>query len=76
MKIKKEHFDIMKKSIVKFLTSRPELKEHYKKEGLSKERFAWDVLFASVDLGFVNKVLYRYLKDAHIQTALFKIIKY
>ena len=74
MKIKKEHFLKIKSDIDNFLKNRPELKIRYKNEKLSKERFAWDIFWACIDVFFAQKVLYQYLNDSHIETALFKII--
>jgi hypothetical protein len=39
--------------------------------GHSRQRYAWDMLWAS---GYDTSVLYEYLNDSHIETALFKIV--
>ena len=71
MKMKKEHYELLKAEIAENLKSNPGIKETYKRRGFSKERFAWDIFhFNSSICG----VLYTYLYDAEIQTALFEII--
>jgi hypothetical protein len=71
MKMKIDHYELLSKVIRGIMTVSPNLKDNYIKQGLSKERFAWDMLWKS---GFSTPVLYDYLNDSHIQTALFRII--
>ena len=71
MKIKPQHYAALKEDIVKVMKNFPGIKSSYKAAGFSKERFAWSLLHvAKID----TKMLYAYLEDSHIQTALFKII--
>lgn len=76
MKIKPEHYEVLKTKMQKTLDDNLGIKERYKRKGLSKERFAWDICYATQsDLtSFICGILYKYLDDSHIQTALFKII--
>ena len=67
MKIKQEDYNELKKAI----NIDSMIKALYKKQGASKERFAWDMLHTSL---YDTRILYKYLDDSHIQTALFKIV--
>jgi hypothetical protein len=69
MKMTAEHFELLKRIVGPWVT--PASKRVYKDAGLSKERYSWDMLWRS---GFATGVLYNYLNDKHIQTALFKIV--
>jgi len=71
MKMKKEHYDKIKKALSPLIASN---KENYKREGLSKVRFAWDLFYACPLPLEVRQDIYQYLNDSHIQTALFRII--
>lgn len=73
MKISKADYNKLSIAINKVLNDHPLAKDEYKKKGLSKERFMWDVLFQS---NFFIISLYRQnINDSHIQTALNRIIK-
>jgi len=67
MKITDKDYNELKKA----MNTDDMLKAWYKKQGASKERFAWDMLHTSL---YNTNKLYKYLDDSHIQTALFKII--
>ena len=69
MKIKKEHFKELEEVINNIHIS--DWRKYYKEKGLSKERFIWDMFYLSK---FDCNILYDYLNDSHIQTALSKII--
>lgn len=71
MKIKTEHYSALKNACFAVLQRKPEAQAAYKVSGLSDTRFRWDVLHASQ---FSTALLYGYLNDAHIDTALRSII--
>ncbi len=75
MKMKPEHYDALLVAIRNlFATSQhsfTEFRESYRKEGLSDERFRWDLLH---DSRFGTTQLYQYLNDQHIDTALRRIV--
>jgi len=71
MKITREDFKRLSYVIIDTLEGLPNIKDKYKLAGLTKERFAWDILWESK---FDVSPLYDYLNDSHIQTALFKIV--
>ena len=84
MKMKKEHYDIIKKAIS--LIPKSAAKEHrefIKQEGKAKDiekRLRWDMLYATQikigdGKGMSGLPLYEYLSDNHIDTALKQIIK-
>ena len=81
MKIKSEHFEILKEAIEQVIADNPEAYTEYKKEGLSDTRYNWDLLHASqVRIGQQSTMpdtcnrywlpLYDYMNDNHISTAL------
>ena len=82
MKIKTQHFDELKSHIQeKFKTViLSDLIDAYEKGNFQRsdkvqdlqKRFCFDVLYSSVPSSFIS-VLYEYLNDAHIYTALKKI---
>ena len=54
------------------------LLQMFREEGLTDERFRWALLHSSAiyrRCDFLNKELYPYLNDGHIDTALRKIVK-
>lgn len=72
MKMTKEHYEAMKKTIKAYLAKYPISAGLYKKKNWSKTRFAWD-LYHHVP-GVKTPKHYEYLNDAHIETALFRIV--
>ena len=81
MKIKQEHYQLMCEALQKVLADNPGAFEMYQKEGLSVERFNWDVFRASsikiydknTKPNIMHKYclpLYDYLNDSHIYTAI------
>jgi len=74
MKIKQEHFKYIEAKIGIFLTANSMLKKEYNERGLSAMRFRWDVLRFADLTNFLCDILYNYLDDNHIDTALRKII--
>ena len=79
MKIKPEHFAVLKTAVEKFDT--PFHRSRYKAAGLSDKRFRWDCLWASKvrigdGVGIKGDLdLYAYMNDDHIDTALRSIVK-
>jgi hypothetical protein len=78
MKIKSEHLVALTDAIAKVKEAHPDSTlQAYVDNGLSKERWRWDVFHASrkyLPEGFV-KDLHKYLNDSHIDTALRLILK-
>jgi uncharacterized membrane protein len=74
MKIKPEHIEHMQTIIHAHQAKYPNTKEQYKTAGLSTARYRWDVLHATGLTPWICAVLYPYLNDAHIETALKHII--
>jgi hypothetical protein len=73
MKMTAEHFELLKRVVDPWVS--PSSKQAYKDAGLSKERYSWDMLWRSgFDAKHLVGILYGYLDDNHIQTALFKIV--
>lgn len=63
------------------LDAHPDIKEEYSKAGFSAMRLNWDVLRASIvmpermsGMSFTCDVLYKYLNDSHVGSALAKIM--
>lgn len=82
MKIQKDHFDILLQAAKKVKEAYPEFTlENYIKNKIGKDhemRFRWDLLYGSKKFlpeHFVCDVLYKYLNDTHIDTALKRITK-
>lgn len=79
MKIKPEHFKILKDACEIVIAKHPDTYAQYQAEGLSNMRFNWDVLHASCIEGvsgnaWICRNLYDYLNDEHINTALARIL--
>lgn len=75
MKIKPEHYDIIKQAIDAL--PKDQVAQHKAKE-LGKDkamRFRWDLFHAARLSRFASDELYRYLNDNHIDTALKSIVK-
>lgn len=77
MKISDEHYAKLEAGIRQVLTHLPNSIAEYKAAGLSDMRLRWDALRAAKIDGnsnsFICDVLYPYLNDAHIDSALRKI---
>ena len=71
MKMTPGDFLALEASVRAVLVARPNARADYRAYGLSDERFRWDVLRASKH---PTAPLYKYLSDAHIDTALRAII--
>lgn len=83
MKIKPEHYKVMKDAIDSLLASHPHLVDDYKygrfhnstKVTDLNKRFRWDLLWICCAGGnFIPDVIYPYANDTHIDTALRNIV--
>ena len=79
MKMSQKHYDQLKNEIEclprdKVLTHRQNLAKDKRVKDLPK-RFRWDLLHATMQGKWVCDVLYSYLNDTHIDTALKQIVK-
>jgi len=74
MKMKPEHFATLQTMLAPVAESNFH-RSRYLAAGLSTKRFQWDAIQHVGAMTFVCDVLYKYLNDEHIQTALNKIIK-
>jgi hypothetical protein len=75
MKMHPDHFAKLKTACLEVLKANPNAAQDYKNAGLSDMRFNFDVMHAAKIDGqkssrFVCDVLYPYLNDVHIGTAL------
>lgn len=80
MKITKEHLTQLAEMITPFDV--PERRSDYKAQGLTDRRYRWDLTYLAGHASdpksccrFICDVLYEYLTDDHIDTALRSIIK-
>lgn len=71
MKMLNTDFQGLSNSINAVVTEFPDVSGVYKRNGLSHERYRWDVFHVSK---IYKKPLYEYLDDSHIDTALRKIL--
>lgn len=71
MKIKPEHYEHIKNAVAENMIKIPFSK--YKEQGLSGERYRWDLFWASGLSKFLCGTLYKYLNDDHVDTALRRI---
>ena len=72
MKIKSEHFEYL--SLVIAERDTEELRERYKEAGLSDKRYRWDLVYRCGLTTYICDVLYSYMDDSHIDTALKRIV--
>ena len=75
MKIQPDHLKILSAAIGQVRRDYPQATlQHYKDKNLTAKRWRWDLFHAadqvSLPDGFITKVLYAYLNDTHIDTAL------
>lgn len=81
MKMIPEHLELLKEAIHRTLDARPGVIEEYKRVGLSDMRLRWDMLWATKTVGVMPRdrwttdVLYKYLNDDHIDTALRECVR-
>lgn len=79
MKMKQEHYKAIEQAMKNKEKECSGLRELYQQNGLTKLRFGWDLLHR-VSIGgvastkYICDVLYIYLNDAHIDTAINKIV--
>ncbi len=82
MKMTKEHYNTLRALIAELLEQYPDTPMHYRNGNFPRAhavknlnvRFRWDLFFASTNTSF-RSALYDYLNDAHIDTALRRIVK-
>jgi hypothetical protein len=80
MKMRPEHFALLKSECEAVLRARPTMRQSYLDKGRSLQRLRWDVVGAiridgDTGIKWVCDTLYPYLNDDHINTALKAIIK-
>jgi hypothetical protein len=87
MKIKEEHYDVLKKAISGVLQSHPMADREYHTRGLSAKRYRWDLLHAAkvricdtrnafgTEPNAIYFPVYDYLDDTHIDTALRAVVR-
>ena len=74
MKIKQEHYDYIKKSMMS--NSRAPLLQDYLKAGLTEKRWRWDWVYLTEGLSkWICENIYPYANDDHLDTALRKITR-
>lgn len=71
MKMLTDHYTDIRQMMRRILDANPNLYSEYEGRGFSKQRFAWDLFHATK---YPSNTLYKYLDDANIQTALFRIL--
>ena len=79
MKMKETHYEQLKNEILclgtnRIATHRLALQRDSRVKDLEK-RFRWDLLWATGQSKWITDVLYSYLNDTHIDTALRSIVK-
>ena len=80
LKIRPEHYEFIKNKFKEMYAhleppSFTHWRRVYKDAGLSEKRFVWD-LFWALDLSkFTCDVLYKYMNDDHLYSALRRIVK-
>ena len=73
MKMTPENFKHLSGALIPYDV--PHIRSVYKANGLSIKRYQWDLVRKAGVMPWLCDVLYKYLNDDHIQTALNKIIK-
>lgn len=73
MKITAEHFAQLSAMLTPLDID--DLRTQYKAKGLTDKRYRWDLLWAAGCTTFLCKVLYKYMDDTHVDTALRSIVK-
>lgn len=83
MKIKPEHYELLKQAIEQVQSEHPDLTvEYYESIGRSAKRYRWDCLWFAGRKGYIKigdgkgidgVPIYEYCNDSHIDTALRKI---
>lgn len=70
MKIKTADYNYMELKIKAVLENHPNAYQGYKDAGLSDKRYRWDLVRYAGLMPYICDVLYKYLNDTHIDTAL------
>ncbi len=73
MKITAEHFAQLDAMLTPLDTT--ERRIDYKAKGLTDMRYRWDLTYAAGCTTFICNVLYEYMNDVHIDTALRSIVE-
>lgn len=84
-KMKTEHYEELEQAIKKVQRENVDVTlASYISKGLSSKRYRWDLLYAAIAKGYygegrgwtyISDVLYQYLNDDHIDSALRKITR-
>ena len=78
MKIKPEHYKVLRHAIISAMTlPGAPCKKLYLEKGLTDMRYRWDILWFALDRGVLGRELFsemRYLNDACIDTALRRLV--
>ena len=79
MKVTQKHYDVIREGMEKVLRDYPDMETEYRDEGHGPRKYRWDVFYIAslrnyLPKDYLNTVLYKYLNDHHIDTALFKIL--
>jgi len=80
LKIHPEHYEVIKARFKELHdqiepSSFAYWRKEYENEGLSEKRFVWDLWWASGLSEFACDVLYEYMHDNHIYSAVRRIVK-
>jgi len=80
LKIHPEHYEVIKARFKELHgqiepSSFAYWRKEYENEGLSEKRFVWDLYYTSGLTGFTCDVLYKYMNDNHLYSALRRIVK-
>lgn len=78
MKIKKEHYDYLCKSLdnsEKYCKSWLIAWQIYKRDNLSLKRFCFDVMYIYLSSSWISDNLYSYMNDEHLYMAIKKYMK-
>jgi hypothetical protein len=68
-------FNLLKSRIEKCIETHPDAHQQYKKNDIPYTQFIWDIFWVSTkDHSYIQKHLYKYLNDNHIETALKRIM--
>jgi len=73
LKIKQEHYKELARRVLSEIDAHP-LSE-YRALGLSEKRWRWDMVYRSGSINWLVEVLYKYLDDTHIDSALRRIVR-
>lgn len=79
MKITETDYQELRRMVIAFrqtdTRTSEELTEVYQSRQLSPKRMRWDIARAALVIPYINDVLYKYLEDTHIDTALRTVMR-